>query len=176
MRTRKSRCRLLALVLLLIGLTPLQTTAQSVSRLSPSEVRTSEFRVELTPVDGGAELLTIWANLVDGPQESESRQVPLVTVLRDTLGDQQKENDILRQVWVHTYVKPTLLQKAAASIPFLYSRFSNKSHLSSADTPAPVVRSLQGGTKGLEPHVQVTASSLRNKATPAAALHKHLST
>ena len=139
MRTRKSNCRLLAFVLLLLGLTPLQTSAQSVAPLAPSEVRTSDFRVELTRIDGGAELLTIWANLVDEKHQFESRQVPLVTVLRDTLGDRQKENDKLRQVWVHTYVNPTLVQKAAASVPFLYSRFSNKSPSSSTDAPPPVL-------------------------------------
>src|SRR5215510_9281659 len=70
----------------------------------------SRFRVERIPVAGGAELLTIWARVV-GP-ETQTEELPLITVLRDTLGDDIKENDILRQVWVHTYADPTLKQNA----------------------------------------------------------------
>jgi len=47
-------------------------------------------------------------------------EIPLLTVLRDTLGDANRDNDILREVWVHTYVRPKLVQRAAALIPFLY--------------------------------------------------------
>ena len=57
------------------------------------------FRLERVPIQGGAELITIHARL-DGLESSrEPNWVPLVTILRDTLGDQKSENDRLRYVW-----------------------------------------------------------------------------
>ena len=119
----------------------------------------SRFRIERTPVAGGAELITIWAHVVglqsqteeveselDG--KSQSEELPLVTVLRDTLGDDVKENDILRQVWVHTYAQPTLVQNALALVPFLYKgvrvkpRTSPRAVIDLADTGQPVWRQL----------------------------------
>lgn len=86
------------------------------------------FRVEQTPIAAGGELLTIWARTcgesetarAETEQQNCSEEVPLLSVLRDTLGDERRENDILREVWVHTYARPKLVQRAAALIPFLY--------------------------------------------------------
>src|SRR6185295_16646492 len=78
---------------------------------------TPDFRVERQPVAHGAELLTVFSPL------PESRgEIPLVSVLRDTLGDDNPENDRLRYIWVLTSARPTLLQHAAAFIPFFYWR------------------------------------------------------
>lgn len=48
--------------------------------------------------------------------------VPLLSVLRDTLGDQNPQNNRLRYVWVLTLAPPSLLQRAAGSLPFFYWR------------------------------------------------------
>jgi hypothetical protein len=92
----------------------------------------SRFRVERTTVAGGGELLTIWARVVSAPEISPlsdgtqgrvqipTEEIPLLSVLRDTLGDSNRENDVLREVWVHTYAHPKLAQQAAALVPFLY--------------------------------------------------------
>lgn len=102
------------------------------------------FRLERIPVDGGAELITIHARLdgIDSPvDDSESSKVsnwvPLVTVLRDTLGDLNPENDRLRYVWPLTYTRPSVGQRVLGAIPFLYSRVGSKS--SSAKAPPPVL-------------------------------------
>jgi len=76
-----------------------------------------DFRVERQPVANGAELLTVFSSLPDTTGE-----VPLVSVLRDTLGDNDPDNDRLRYIWVLTSARPTLLQHAAAFIPFFYWR------------------------------------------------------
>ena len=81
----------------------------------------SPFRSEVTPVAGGAELMTIFAR-----QSGEGGDLPLISVLRDTLGDDIPENDRLRYVWLHTYTRPTLKQRLAAAVPFLYTRTNNK--------------------------------------------------
>ena len=123
---------------------PRSTYAQS--QIKPASPRLDQiFRLERVPVTGGAELITIQARL-DGldalPVGTESPEVsnwvPLVTVLRDTLGDLNPENDRLRYVWPLTYTRPTVGQRILGAIPFLYSRVSNKIH-SSAKAPPPVL-------------------------------------
>lgn len=97
------------------------------------------FRLERTPVAGGAELLTIFGSLDGLPHDDkEAAEVPLVSVLRDTLGDENPENDRLRYLWMLTYTKPTLWQKFASAIPFLYTRVGNKKN-ASKDSPPPVI-------------------------------------
>ena len=78
---------------------------------------TPEFRLESKTVGGGAELITVYGHLAAGGTE-----IPLISVLRDTLGDQDRENDRLRYVWILTSTRPDLVQRAAASIPFFYWR------------------------------------------------------
>ena len=112
------------------------------SPAQPIEVRPSGnsqlFRLERVPVAGGAELITIHARL-DGIENSQTPNwVPLVTILRDTLGDQNIENDRLRYVWPLTYTRPTRRQRILGAVPFLYMRVGNKQNASS-QTPPPVL-------------------------------------
>ena len=96
------------------------------------------FRLERVPVEGGAELITIHARL-DGIQTTEhDRWVPLVTVLRDTLGDSSPENDRLRYVWPLTYTRPTIGQRLSGAVPFLYSRVGSRKS-ASGKVPPPVL-------------------------------------
>src|ERR1051326_2709410 len=82
---------------------------------------TPDFRVERLPVAHGAELLTVFSPLPEGADKKPG-EIPLVSILRDTLADANPENDRLRYVWVLTSTRPTLLQHAAAFIPFFYWR------------------------------------------------------
>ncbi len=86
------------------------------------------FKLERTDVGGEAELLTVFGTLDehDTTASNEARDVPLVTILRDTLGDGDPTNDVLRQVWMLTYTRPTMKQRLAAATPFLYTRVGNK--------------------------------------------------
>ena len=83
----------------------------------PLDFRPPDFRVERKPVPDGAELLTVFSTLPD-----HNTEIPLVSVLRDTLGDNDPDNDRLRYIWVLTSARPTVLQHAAAFIPFFYWR------------------------------------------------------
>jgi hypothetical protein len=96
------------------------------------------FRLERVPVDGGAELITIHARLEGVDSLGEAKWIPLVTVLRDTLGDLSPENDRLRYVWPLTYTRPTLGQRLLGAVPFLYSRVGNNGN-SSTKAPPPVL-------------------------------------
>ncbi|MGI9034674.1 MAG: hypothetical protein ACR2GD_01425, partial [Pyrinomonadaceae bacterium] len=99
-----------------------------------------DFRVEKIPVAGGAEIVTIFAKIQRTVERKNfSEEVPLVSVLRDTLGDNLVENDRLRQVWILTYTKPSLAQKFAAAVPFLYMRTTNKGKIGSSSAPPAVI-------------------------------------
>jgi hypothetical protein len=93
-----------------------------------------EFKVERRPVGDKAELLTVFGDL---SESGNSTSVPLVAVLRDTLGDANPENDRLRYLWILTSAQPSLVRRALAAVPFFYWRpdvGKNGGH-----TPAPVL-------------------------------------
>ncbi len=104
---------------------------------APLESQDEVFRLERVPVKGGAELITIHARLDGIAVAPNGHWVPLVTVLRDTLGDLSPENDRLRYVWPLTYTRPSLKQQLLGAVPFLYSRVGNKRH--SEKSPPPIL-------------------------------------
>jgi hypothetical protein len=73
-------------------------------------------RVDRVAVNGGGELLTLYRQV---PNHSE---VPVVAVLRDTMGDGEPANDRLRYVWILTDRRAPWYKHALAAIPFLYTR------------------------------------------------------
>lgn len=101
---------------------------------SPDDV----FRLERVPVAGGAELITIQARLDGIDADGKDNWVPLVSVLRDTLGDLSSENDRLRYVWPLTYTRPTMKQKVLGAVPFLYLRVGNRNS-ASEKAPPPIL-------------------------------------
>lgn len=135
-----SGCFLLLLLLVLSPATHLTSKAQNPSKqldLSNTSSSATTFRLERVPVSGGAELLTILAKLEGIQAPPEERWIPMVSVLRDTLGDSTLENDRLRYLWPLTYTRPTTGQKIASAVPFLYMRVSDKSE--SSKVPPPVI-------------------------------------
>lgn len=145
---------IIAFMLVCVAVSPLCLYAQSSEAPSgPGEVKpdfghasasppadVSAFRIEKTPVVGGAEIITIFAKRSNfGVREPEATsEIPLVSVLRDTLGDERRENDRLRYVWMLSYTRASFWQKAAAFVPFLYTRTTNKG-LSGGEPPPPVL-------------------------------------
>ena len=107
-------------------------TAALVAAASP--VPGPQLHVESRPIVEGAELITVFGTV---PQKAGSVSVPLVAVLRDTLGDNNPDNDRLRYVWVLTSTRPTLLQRGVATIPFFYWRPDLGKNADS--TPAPAI-------------------------------------
>jgi hypothetical protein len=141
---KASRRRLSVFILLLffcVGTFPtfLSPRANAQTPQTPPTTSSADeiFRLERVPVEGGAELITIHARL-DGIDSPDSTWVPLVTVLRDTLGDLSSENDRLRYVWPLTYTRPNARQRLFSAVPFLYTRVGNKD-LSSDNPPPPVL-------------------------------------
>src|SRR5512140_1811288 len=89
----------------------LQVVTPPVARAANPDFAPPDFRVESHAVANGAELLTIFSSLPD-----HAGDIPLVSVLRDTLGDNDPDNDRLRYIWVLTSARPTVLQHAAAFV------------------------------------------------------------
>jgi hypothetical protein len=112
---------------------------QAETRTVETETGQPGFRLERIPVSGGAELLTIFGQLDGLPHKGEQAvEVPLVSVVRDTLGDENTDNDRLRYVWMLTYTKPSFGQRLASAIPFLYTRVGNKKH-AGKNAPPPLM-------------------------------------
>jgi hypothetical protein len=76
-------------------------------------------------VEGTAQLLTLFcracrAGKTDG-------DVPLVAVLRDTLGDRNPENDRVTYVWLLSYAHLNMGQRLLSAVPFFYWRVGDGS-------------------------------------------------
>jgi hypothetical protein len=97
------------------------------------------FRMETLRVGTDAELLTIFGRLDGLPADGTNADTPLVSILRDTLGDADPHNDRLRQVWMLTYTRPNAWQRVASAVPFLYARVGNKRRASRDEPPPPVL-------------------------------------
>lgn len=120
---------------------------EAVADTDPGDI--SDLRVEKVRVDGGAEIITIFARLGKPDQYGhyDKGEVPLLSVLRDTLGDNHPENDRLRYVWMLTYTRPSLSQKISAFVPFLYRRTANKTSV--GDKPPPAIADLKPVNSGM---------------------------
>jgi hypothetical protein len=105
----------------------------------PSAPAQSQFRIERLPMVGGAELLTIFGRM-DGikTKGKPAPEIPLLSVVRDTLADNDPENDRLRYVWMLTYTQPTMMKRIASAIPFLYQHLGNQKQ-ASKNPPAPIL-------------------------------------
>ena len=100
-----------------------ETTSASAQRnngQSPSYYWKSES------VAGTAQLLTLFCRSCDLSHDG-GRDVPMVSLLRDTLGDDDAENDRVTNIWLLTYARPALGQRILSAIPFFYWRLGRES-------------------------------------------------
>ncbi|HEY9502673.1 MAG TPA: hypothetical protein VIR01_13655, partial [Pyrinomonadaceae bacterium] len=111
-------------------------SARSVDETNPAVALAQIMRLERIEVEGGAELVTVFARLDGLESTNNDKWIPLVSILRDTLGDNTVENNRLRYVWPLTYTRPSMKQRIAAAIPFFYARVGNKNRTTSTPPPA----------------------------------------
>jgi len=131
----------LVLLLVVTPLTPTICRAQgpnvpTFEENDPTAALVQILRLERVEIAGGAELITVHAKLAGLESTDNDNWVPLVSILRDTLGDNNPENNRLRYVWPLTYTRPTTKQRLAAAIPFFYGRVGNKEELTKTPPPA----------------------------------------
>ena len=74
-----------------------------------------------TPVGETAELLTLFCRACS-LKASADHDVPLVSVLRDTLGDSDPRNDRVLYVWLLASSRPSLEQHLLSAVPFFHWR------------------------------------------------------
>ncbi|HXQ70429.1 MAG TPA: hypothetical protein VN844_08085 [Pyrinomonadaceae bacterium] len=138
------RASVFAFLLVVAPLIPIATgRAQGPNPNSPEVASTDPtvplsqiLRLERIEVPGGAELITVHAKLSGLESDKNDKWIPLVSILRDTLGDNIPENNRLRYVWPLTYTRPTTKQRLAAAIPFFYTRVGNKETTTRTPPPA----------------------------------------
>jgi hypothetical protein len=88
------------------------------------------------PVGDSAQLLTPFCRACNVYNSAE-RDVPLVSVLRDTLGDHTAENGRVTYVWLLMYAHPRVRQRLLSAVPFFYWRVSKGSESVSEHDMAP---------------------------------------
>jgi hypothetical protein len=137
---RYRECWRIAIALFLIAMCSANTFAEeafiNVREIFPTD--SARVRFEVVPIDNGAELLTLFFSANPDSNLYEDDDVPLISVLRDTLGSSDPDVHRLRYLWVHTYAAPGLKQRLAAATPFAYSRFGNAA-TSNVGIPSPVM-------------------------------------
>jgi hypothetical protein len=94
----------------------------------------AEFKWQVEQLQDGAELITLIGtvdHIVPSGQDrklahSKSRihndPVPLLSVLRDTLGDNDPKNDRLLTIWLFTDPRPSNGRRVLSAVPFYYRR------------------------------------------------------
>jgi hypothetical protein len=91
--------------------------------ITPTETQSpGALRAETVDISNGGELIILFEKLHAGKQTARETEMPLLAVLRDSMGDGDPANDRLRQIWVFTYAAPSLPQRIAAGVPFFYHR------------------------------------------------------
>ena len=134
-RFRRYKQRASLLIAFLLVISPLFSTitrgqgpnalSLTVDETNPATALSQIMRLERIEIEGGAELITVHARLDGLDSTNNDKWIPLVSILRDTLGDSTAENNRLRYVWPLTYTRPSLKQRLAAAIPFFYARVGN---------------------------------------------------
>ena len=116
-----------------------EDSPRSSSDTEPTATTQPQFRVERMPIASGGELFTIFGRL-DGMRAAgqPAPEVPLLSVVRDSLGDHNPENDRLRYLWMLTYTRSTLVKRVLSAVPFLYQHVGNKTPTLS-NAPAPLI-------------------------------------
>jgi len=106
--------------------TSLRPRFESGDRSSVAIDQSSPYYWKTTPLGDSAQWLTLLCRACDVSKDTEE-DVPLVSVLRDTLGDQSGENDRVTYVWLLTSAHPRMGQRILSAIPFFYWRISKGS-------------------------------------------------
>lgn len=91
-----------------------------------------------SPVGETAQLLTLFCRSC-GTESGTTQDVPLVSVLRDTLGDNSPANDRVTCVWLLSYASPNWEQRVLSAVPFFYWRVGAGSKFSENDNVRPLM-------------------------------------
>jgi hypothetical protein len=103
-----------------------------------SDGQSASYYWKSESVAGTAQLVTLFCRSCDLSHDGE-RDVPLISVLRDTLSDDDAKNDRITYIWLLTCARPRLGQQILSAIPFFYWRVSRKSGSVARQDTAPLM-------------------------------------
>ena len=84
-------------------------------------------------VGNDAQLLTLFCGSCGAVSETHG-DVPLLAVLRDTLGDENDGNDRVTYIWLLSYSRPTIGRRLLSAVPFFYWHVGRQSsHVEKGD-------------------------------------------
>jgi len=90
------------------------------------------------PVGNGAELATLFCRgCSEAPNDTDN--APLLAVLKDSLGDQNVENDRLLCVWLLSYARPSVSQRVLSAVPFFYWRLNRGTRVTGSQRVRPLL-------------------------------------
>jgi hypothetical protein len=95
---------------------------------------------KVEPAAENAQLLTLFCGGC-GPKtadNAEGANVPLVAVLRDTLGEYRADEDRLLDIWLLDYANPGLGKKILSAVPFFYWHPGSGSRSAANQHPKPL--------------------------------------
>jgi hypothetical protein len=106
------------------------------------------------PAGNSAQLVTLFCRSCEDAGDS-GRDIPLVAVLRDTLGGVNSEGDRITYIWLLTYSAPTWEKRMLSAVPFFYWKVGDGSGRVGDKEPKPLMNLAQ-------PQRPVVSSALRN--------------
>ncbi len=122
----------------------------------------ADFQWQVEELEDGAELITLIGRVDHIVPSGEDRKlahskarvhddpVPLLSVLRDTLGDKDPKNDRLLTIWLFTDSRPSNGRRILSAVPFYYRRDD--------DANAPATARLTKLSDLTQPESHVTSS------------------
>lgn len=110
---------------------------QRLQTTTPRENGQPAYYWKTNVVGDGAQLLTLFCRSCQ-PANIEPQDQPLLSVLRDTMGDANPENDRVLYVWLLSYSHISVGRRMLSAVPFFYWRVGNGSKSVSARDTAPL--------------------------------------
>jgi len=107
-----------------------------------------------SPAGNSAQLVTLFCRSCEDA-EASGRDIPLVAVLRDTLGGVNSEGDRISYVWLLTYSATTWEKRMLSAVPFFYWKVGDGSGGVGDKEPKPLMNLAQ-------PERPVVSSAVRN--------------
>ena len=88
------------------------------------DVPSAHYYWTASPVGDSAQLVTLFCRACEDGTGS-GRDIPLIAVLRDTLGDVDSANDRITYVWLLTYSRPSWEKRVLSAVPLFYWKIGN---------------------------------------------------
>lgn len=110
--------------------------AQRLETTTVHQIHQPGYYWKATPVGSTAQLLALVCHFCP-PGGTAQQDQPVIAVLRDTLGDNNPENDRVTYVWLLGYSHPNVGQRILSAVPFFYWRVDKGSSEVRAHDTAP---------------------------------------